>query len=285
MKLMRIGASGAEKPVVELEGMRYDASALGDFTPAFWAGDGVARARLAIADGALPEIAGEPGERYGSPVVAPASVICIGQNYAAHAAESGAEPPAQPIVFFKTPNTVAGPNDPVTIPTGSQKTDWEVELGIVIGRRAFQLGTREEALACIGGYVLANDLSEREYQIELSGGQWSKGKCLPGYLPLGPWTVTPDEFDPADVALRSWVNGEARQDSRTADMIFDCAALVQDLSRYMQLEPGDVISTGTPEGVAFSGRFPYLSSGDTVRLEIEGLGVQEQQYIAGEENR
>lgn len=283
MKLYRIGAPGAETPVAEIDGTRYDVSTVGDFTPQFWAEDGVARIRQAVEDGTLTPLESADDARYGSPVVAPTSVICIGQNYAAHAAESGAEPPKHPIVFFKTPNTVAGPHDPVAIPTGSVKTDWEVELCIVVGRQAFALQSVEEARECIGGYVLANDLSERTYQIEVSGGQWSKGKCLPGYMPLGPWTVTPDEFDPADVAIRSWVNGEPRQDSRTSDMIFDCATLVQDLSQYMQLEPGDVISTGTPEGVAFSGRFPYLTPGDTVRLEIEGLGVQEQQFTAWKE--
>ncbi|MDQ7731838.1 fumarylacetoacetate hydrolase family protein [Halomonas sp. SpR1] len=221
--------------------------------------------------------------RYGSPVARASAVICIGQNYAAHAAESGAEPPQSPIVFLKTPNTIAGPNDVVTIARGSQKTDWEVELGIIIGSTASYCDSLEEAVQHIGGYVLANDLSERTFQLEISGGQWSKGKCSPGYMPLGPWIVTADEFDPADARLRSWVNGDSRQDSRTTDMIFSCAEIVRDLSQYMQLEPGDVISTGTPQGVAVSGRFPYLKSGDMVEVEIEGLGRQRQTYRAWEE--
>jgi 2-keto-4-pentenoate hydratase/2-oxohepta-3-ene-1,7-dioic acid hydratase in catechol pathway len=212
-------------------------------------------------------------------------VVCIGQNYAAHAAESGSAPPARPIIFFKTPNTVAGPFDTVTIPENSEKTDWEVELGVVIGKPAAYLSSPDDAGECIAGYVTANDLSERTYQLEESGGQWSKGKCIKGYLPLGPVLVTPDEVDPSGLRLRSWVNGEPRQDSSTADMIFDVAHLVHDLSQYMELEPGDLILTGTPEGVALSGRFPYLKDGDVVELEIEGLGRQRQNYTqrAGKE--
>lgn len=280
MKLMRVGALGAEIPVVEVDGRTYDASEFGDFTADFFDG-GPQRLRELVADGELPEI-DITGARLGAPLVRPQAVICIGQNYAAHAAESGAEPPARPIVFFKTPNTVAGPNDTVTIPKASQKSDWEVELAIVIGSPAAYCPSAEEAASHIAGYVLANDLSEREFQLEHSGGQWSKGKCVKGYLPLGPWIVTPDEFDPSDVAIRSWVNGEPRQDSRTADMIFDCAEIVRDLSQYMQLEPGDVISTGTPQGVALSGRFPYLDAGDVVEIEIEGLGRQRQDYVRGD---
>ncbi len=281
MKLLRVGEPGAERPVVEVGGSYYDAGGVGDFTPEFWAADGPARLAAGVRDGSLP-VVDLDGERIGSPVLRPSAVICIGQNYAAHAAESGAEPPTRPIIFLKTPNTVAGPNDDVVIPTGSTKSDWEVELGLVIGRPAWRCPDDESAAGCIGGYVLANDLSEREWQLEISGGQWSKGKCAPGYLPLGPYVVTPDEFDPADVRLRSWVNGEPRQDSRTADMIFSPAELVRDLSQVMRLEPGDVISTGTPQGVALSGRFPYLVPGDVVDLEIEGLGHQRQTYVAEE---
>lgn len=281
MKLMRIGAPGAERPVVEVDGVRYDAGALGDFDSDFWAEGPAELARRARA-GELPAWPGEADERYGAPVVRPSAVICVGQNYAAHAAESGAEPPKHPIIFLKTPNTLAAPNDPVTIPAGSQKTDWEVELAIVIGTPAAHCASREEAATHIAGYAIANDLSERAWQLEVSGGQWSKGKCVPGYLPLGPWVVTPDEFDPADVRLRSRVNGQPRQDSTTADMIVDCAEIVRDLSQYLRLEPGDIVCTGTPEGVALSGRFPYLSPGDVVELDIEGLGSQRQDYVAGE---
>ena len=281
MKLLRVGAPGAERPVVGVGEDFFDAGAVGDFTPEFWAGEGPARIEAALRDGALPRT--DPGdERVGPPVVRPSAVICIGQNYAAHAAESGAEPPTRPIIFLKTPNTVAGPDDDVVIPSASLKSDWEVELGVVIGRPAWRCADEQAAAECIGGYVLANDLSEREWQLEISGGQWSKGKCVPGYLPVGPWVVTPDEFDPSDVRLRSWVNGEPRQDSRTSDMIFSPAEIVRDLSQVMRLEPGDIISTGTPEGVALSGRFPYLVPGDVVDLEIEGLGHQRQTYVAEE---
>ena len=284
MKLMRRGEPGREVPLAEIDGVIWDATPVGDFNAEFWAGDGPRRLRELAATGELrPWTSGDA--RHGPPVRSPSAVICIGQNYAAHAAESGAQPPERPIVFLKTPNTVAGPDDAVTLARGSRKTDWEVELGIVIGSPAAYCDTAEEAARRIGGFVLANDLSERTFQLEDSGGQWSKGKCSAGYLPLGPWIVTADEFDPDDVRLRSWVNGEPRQDSRTSDMIFGCAELVRDLSQYMRLEPGDVISTGTPQGVALSGRFPYLRPGDVVEIEIEGLGRQRQEYRAWEGQR
>ncbi|WP_172116883.1 fumarylacetoacetate hydrolase family protein [Halomonas hibernica] len=283
MKLLRRGELGYETPLVEIDGVLYDASSVGDFGPEFWASGGVRQLKELVEKGRLTAVNIDDNIRYGSPVATTSAVICIGQNYAAHAAESGAEPPKSPIVFLKTPNTIAGPNDTVTIARGSLKTDWEVELGIIIGSTAAYCDSLEDAAQHIGGYVLANDLSERAFQLEISGGQWSKGKCSPGYMPLGPWIVTADEFNPADVRLRSWVNGESRQDSRTADMIFSCAEIVRDLSQYMQLEPGDVISTGTPQGVAVSGRFAYLKSGDVVDVEIEGLGRQRQTYRAWEE--
>lgn len=282
MKLFRRGAPGFETPIAEINGALYDASPVGDFGPAFWSAGGVGRLQELESQGRLTKVEIAEDVRYGSPVERPSAVICIGQNYAAHAAESGAEPPENPIVFLKTPNTIAGPYDGVTLARGSEKTDWEVELAIVMGSSAVYCESRKEAAQHIGGYVLANDLSERHFQLEVSGGQWSKGKCSPGYMPLGPWIVTADEFDPADVGLRSWVNGESRQDSRTSDMIFDCAEIVRDLSQHMQLEAGDVISTGTPEGVAVSRRFPYLRPGDVVEVEIDGLGRQCQTYRAWE---
>ena len=203
-------------------------------------------------------------------------------NYAAHAAESGSPPPEVPILFLKTPNTVVGPNDPVTVPPGAVKTDWEVELGVVIGRRASYLASPEESMAHVAGFVVANDVSERDYQMNVSGGQWSKGKCAPGFSPTGPWLVTPDEVDHANLRLRSWVNGEPRQDSTTADMIFGVEHLVHHLSQYLTLEPGDLLVTGTPQGVALSGKFPFLTAGDVMELEIEGLGRQRQQLVAHE---
>lgn len=283
MKLSRRGEHGNEIPLAEIDGALYDASPVGDFGPSFWSAGGVERLRELAGQGRLTPLTISDDVRYGSPVETSSAVICIGQNYAAHAAESGAEPPENPIVFLKTPNTIAGPSDEVTIARHSEKTDWEVELSLVIGSRAAYCASAEEAAQHIGGYVLANDLSERRFQMEVSGGQWSKGKCSPGYMPLGPWIITADAFDASDVGLRSWVNGELRQNSRTSDMIFDCAEIVRDLSQYMQLEPGDVISTGTPEGVAVSGRFPYLRPGDVVELEIEGLGRQRQTYRSWEE--
>ncbi len=198
-------------------------------------------------------------------------MLCIGQNYAAHAAESGATPPERPIMFYKAPNTVVGPYDDVLIPRGSAKTDWEVELGVVIGRTARYLDSPADALGHVAGYVVANDVCERDFQLAVSGGQWSKGKSCETFNPLGPWLVTPDEVgDPGALRLRSWVNGEPRQDSSTADMIFDVAYLIWNLSQYTVLEPGDLINTGTPQGVALSGRFPYLRAGDVVEVEIDG---------------
>jgi len=260
-------------------GRAYDLSVLtADIDGAFLAADGIGRTRQALADGALPALRLD-GLRVGPPVARPSAIVCIGMNYAAHARESGAEPPSSPVVFLKTPNTMAGPNDVARIPRNSTRTDWEVELGVVIGRRTSYLADREEALAHVAGYVAANDLSERTFQIDESGGQWSKGKCAPGFSPLGPWLVPADEIDPSALRLRSWVNGEPRQDSTTADMIFDVGHIVHHLSQYMALEPGDLVLTGTPEGVALSGRYPYLRDGDVVEIEIEGLGRQRQTFV------
>lgn len=285
MRFLQVGERGAERAVVQVEDTSggvttYDLSALTErIDGSFLEEDGLARARRALADGTLPEIAVD-GQRVGAPIDRPQAVLCIGMNYAAHAAESGAAPPKLPVLFLKTPNTVAGPEDPVRIPSRSTKTDWEVELGVVIGRRASELATAEEAAAHIAGYVTANDLSERTWQLEESGGQWSKGKCLAGSTPLGPWLVPADEVDASNLRLRSWVNGEPRQDSSTADLIFSVPYVVHHLSQYLTLEPGDLILTGTPEGVALSGRFPYLKPGDVVEVEIDGLGRQRQEFAA-----
>jgi 2-keto-4-pentenoate hydratase/2-oxohepta-3-ene-1,7-dioic acid hydratase in catechol pathway len=210
----------------------------------------------------------------GAPIARPSAVVCIGMNYAAHAAESGAAPPERPVMFLKTPNTVAGPDDVVQIPRDSAKTDWEVELALVIGRRTAYLDSPAQSLDHVAGFTVCDDLSERAFQLELSGGQWSKGKCCRGFTPTGPWLVTPDEVDHTDLRLRSWVNGEPRQDSSTADLIFGVEEIVYQLSQYLVLEPGDLVLTGTPEGVALSGRFPYLAAGDVVETEVEGIGRQ-----------
>jgi len=286
MKFARLGPAGKEIPVV-VDGNRFlDLRPLtSDVTGEFLADDPVARTRAAITAGTLSELADAASLRVGAPIARPSAVVCIGMNYAAHAAESGSAPPEIPIMFLKTPNTVVGPDDDVQIPRDSTKTDWEVELGIVIGRRASYLDSPEDAAAHIAGYVAANDVSERDFQMAVSGGQWSKGKCAPGFNPTGPWLVTPDEFDPSDARLRSFVNGEPRQDSTTADMIFSVEHIVWHLSQYLALEPGDLVLTGTPQGVALSGRFPYLAPGDVVEVEIDGLGRQKQRFTAWEATR
>lgn len=280
MKFAQIGAIGAEQPVLVHGGRHYGLSSLTlGIDGNFLSQGGPAAAAAALAAGILPEVSSKD-VRYGAPVARPSAVICVGLNYAAHAAESGAEPPEHPIIFLKTPNTVGGPDDAVGIPRGSTRTDWEVELGVVIGSRASYLESAEAAHNHIAGFVVVDDLSERDFQLNVSGGQWSKGKSSPGFCPTGPFLVTPDEVDTGDLRLRSWVNGELRQDSSTADMIFDVATIVWNLSQYMVLEPGDLICTGTPEGVALSGRFPYLKAGDVVEVEIEGLGRQRHEFLA-----
>lgn len=281
MRFARLGHVGAEIPVV-LDGDRaLDLRRLtDDVDGGFLAAGGVERTRAALASGTLPELPGAATLRIGAPIARPSAVYCIGMNYAAHAAESGSEPPSQLVMFMKSPNTVVGPFDDVAIPRGSTKTDWEVELGVVVGSRASYLASPAEARTHVAGYVLANDLSERDWQLAVSGGQWSKGKSAPGFCPTGPWLVTADEVDADDVRLASSVNGEPRQDSRTSDLIFGIDRIVYELSQVLVLEPGDLILTGTPEGVALSGRFPYLAPGDLVELEIAGLGRQRQLVVA-----
>lgn len=283
MKFARLGDPGTEIPVL-VEGDHYlDLRAVtSDVNGDFLAGD--FRARIAAAREAdqLPVLEDAAAMRIGAPIARPSAVICIGMNYAAHAAESGSEPPTIPILFLKTPNTVVGPNDTVMIPRGSEKTDWEVELGIVIGRRAAYLDSPEESLDHVAGFVVANDVSERDFQMAVSGGQWSKGKIAFGFNPTGPWLVTRDEVDHQALGLRSFVNGEPRQDSNTADMIFSVEHIVHHLSQYVTLEPGDLILTGTPQGVALSGKYPYIAPGDIVEVEIDGLGHQRQEFVAWE---
>ncbi|MFB9650782.1 fumarylacetoacetate hydrolase family protein [Pseudarthrobacter oxydans] len=276
MKIMRLGDKGKEQPAVMVPSGRY--CSLLPLTPdvdgEFLASGGVDKVRHALEAGSLPELEGAEALRVGPPIARPGSVVGIGMNYAAHAAESGSAPPEIPVVFLKPGNTVAGPFDAAPIPPNSSRYDWEVELGIVIGREASYLKSPSQAKDCIAGYVTANDLSEREYQLPGAAGQWTKGKSLPGSTPLGPWLVPAGEIDGGNLPLRSWVNGEPRQDSCTSELIFDAATLVHHCSQYMRLEPGDVILTGTPEGVALSGRFPYLQPGDVVEVEVVGLGRQ-----------
>jgi 2-keto-4-pentenoate hydratase/2-oxohepta-3-ene-1,7-dioic acid hydratase in catechol pathway len=267
MKYLRVGPRGAEKPVAMVDGRHFDLSGVTDDI------DGAFLAAGGLRDPAgLPEI-DVTGQRVGAPIARPGAILCIGQNYAAHAAESGSPVPTNPILFYKAPNTLVGPTDEILIPRGSTKTDWEVELAVVIGRTARYLDSPEDSWACIAGYAVANDVSEREFQLAVSGGQWSKGKSCETFNPLGPWLVTPDEVgDPGALGLRSWVNGEPRQDSTTADLIFNVPFLIWHLSQYTVLEPGDLLNTGTPQGVAMSGRFPYLKPGDVVEVEVDQLG-------------
>jgi 2-keto-4-pentenoate hydratase/2-oxohepta-3-ene-1,7-dioic acid hydratase in catechol pathway len=279
MKLIRFGEPGREKPGLQLEdGARVDASAFGsDYDEAFFGGGGLARLRewaAAHAPGA-PRVA--PGTRLGPPVVRPSKIVCIGLNYRDHAAETGAKIPTEPVIFFKATSSLVGPDDDLVTPRGAEKVDWEVELAVVIGARASYV-TREDAGRHIAGYALHNDYSERTFQLE-RGGQWSKGKSADTFAPLGPFLATPDEIkDPQALPMWLTVNGETRQKSSTANMIFDVPTLVSYLSQFMSLLPGDVISTGTPAGVGL-GIKPepvYLKVGDVVELGIDGLGRSRQ---------
>jgi 2-keto-4-pentenoate hydratase/2-oxohepta-3-ene-1,7-dioic acid hydratase (catechol pathway) len=280
MQFFRFGAPGNERPAVRHGDAAFDLTPLTrDIDGDFLAADGLDRARDAVRAGELPQLSGELGP-LASPIARPQAIACIGMNYAAHAAESGAAPPTVPIIFYKHPATIVGPEDDVVIPPGATAVDWEVELAIVMKRTPPCLESADEALAYIAGYTIANDVSERDWQLKDSGGQWSKGKSARTFNPLGPWLVPADELDAGALRLRSWVNGEVRQDSSTSDLIFSVGEIVAHLSRYVHLAPGDVINTGTPEGVALSGRFPYLRAGDVMELEIEGLGRQRQRLVA-----
>jgi 2,4-diketo-3-deoxy-L-fuconate hydrolase len=276
MKLVRFGDRGAEKPgLVAPDGTIKDCSAhVADYDHAFFAGGGLDRLRRLTADlAALP--AALAGARIGAPVARPRNVFAIGLNYSDHAKETGAAIPTEPILFMKATSAVCGPHDPILIPRGSEKTDWEVELGVVIGRDAHLLASKQAARDHIAGYCVANDVSERAFQIE-RGGQWSKGKSSPNFLPLGPWLVTADEVaDPQNLSLTLDVNGRRRQDGTTATMIFDVLHIVHYLSQFLLLEAGDVIVTGTPPGVGMGQKPPeYLAAGDVVDLAITGLGSQ-----------
>ncbi|CAL9310032.1 fumarylacetoacetate hydrolase family protein [Streptomyces sp. SudanB182_2057] len=281
MKLLRVGTAGAERPaLLDAEGTLRDLSGLvDDIDGALLADEEVlARIRAAAGTGELPAL-DAAGLRIGPPLARIGKVVCIGLNYHDHARETGAEPPAEPVVFLKAPDTVVGPDDTVLVPRGSVKTDWEVELAVVIGRTARYLDSAEEALAHVAGYAVAHDVSEREFQIE-RGGTWDKGKNCETFNPLGPWLVTADEIaDPQDLSLKLWVNGELKQAGTTAEQIFPVGEVVRYLSRFMTLYPGDVINTGTPAGVAMGAPEPkpYLRAGDVVELEIEGLGRQRQE--------
>lgn len=282
MKLMRIGPAGSERPVVRLDDERYvDVSdVVRDFDEAFFASGTAALAPIVDERAAAGRVSRFAGERIGSPIARPHQILCIGLNYSDHAAETGAELPDEPILFTKAPNTIVGPDDDVRIPRGSEKTDWEVELGVVIGRRARYLESPEEARAHVAGFVVSNDVSERAFQTE-RGGQWSKGKSAETFNPCGPWLATPDEIDVSALSMWLDVNGVRRQDGSTATMAFDPFFIVHYLSQFMVLEPGDLINTGTPPGVGMGMKPPtYLRAGDTIEVGIEGLGTQRQRVIA-----
>ena len=280
MKFARLRTSNGSKPVIVSGDEAYDLTELlGDITPDTM--DLLDAAAVAAAGGKLNAVDLTDAE-FAAPIARTGAVIAIGMNYAAHAAESGSAPPKLPVMFMKTPNTLAAPDDPFVIPARAVKMDWEVELAMVVKKRAYELDEDDDPLDYVAGFTVADDLSERAFQIEESGGQWSKGKCVPGSTPLGPWLISPDDVDSTALRLRSFVNDEPRQDSSTADMIFDCPTIIRHLSQYLALEPGDIVLTGTPEGVALSGRFPYLEPGDVVRVEIDGLGSQTQTMVAPE---
>ncbi|MEU6326618.1 fumarylacetoacetate hydrolase family protein [Streptomyces sp. NPDC047049] len=281
MKLMRVGTVGAERPaLLDEAGVLRDLSGLvPDIDGALLADDGtLARLGAAAASGELPPL-DAAGLRTGPPLARIGKIVCIGLNYHDHARETGATPPEEPILFMKAPDTVVGPEDTVLVPRGSVKTDWEVELAVVIGRRARYLESDAQARAAVAGYAVAHDVSERAFQIE-RGGQWDKGKNCETFNPLGPWLVTADEVpDPQALGLRLWVNGDLKQDGTTAEQIFPVAEVVRYVSQFMTLHPGDIINTGTPAGVAMGhpDPKPYLRPGDIVELEIDGLGRQRQQ--------
>jgi 2,4-diketo-3-deoxy-L-fuconate hydrolase len=285
MRLMRIGPAGSERPVVRIDDETYvDVSdVVSDFDERFFADQGLSKLAQLVAQRSAKsdERRHFAGERIGAPIARPHQILCIGLNFSDHAAETGQPVPEEPILFTKSPNTLVGPNDDVRIPRGSNKTDWEVELGVVVGKRCAYLASEDEAHDAIAGFVLVNDVSERSFQLERSG-QWTKGKSAETFNPAGPWLVTPDEFDDVQ-SLGMWldVNGVRRQDGSTATMIFDPYYIVRYLSQFMVLEPGDLINTGTPPGVGM-GHDPqiWLQPGDVVELGIEQLGTQRQSVIA-----
>jgi 2-keto-4-pentenoate hydratase/2-oxohepta-3-ene-1,7-dioic acid hydratase in catechol pathway len=282
VRLIRLGPAGAERAHLLLEDERVldVADWVGDFDSAFFARGGLHELRE-LAQTRRDTAVAMPSVRLGSPVARPGKIVGIGLNYADHAAESGEAIPKEPAVFFKATNTMVGPEDDVRIPRGSRKTDWEVELGVVIGRPCRYLESEEEALAAVAGYMVSHDVSEREFQLE-RGGQWVKGKSCETFNPAGPWLVTADQIpDPGALDLWLDVNGHRRQIGTTRNMIFGVAKIISYLSQFMVLDPGDVINTGTPGGVALGmPDHPYLRAGDIVELGITGLGRQRQRFVS-----
>jgi 2-keto-4-pentenoate hydratase/2-oxohepta-3-ene-1,7-dioic acid hydratase in catechol pathway len=283
MRLIRFGTPGNERPGLLLEdGTRLDASAAAsDYDEAFFVSGGLDRLGRWFRDGGkehAPRVDG--GMRLGPPVARPSKIVCVGLNYLDHAAESGLDPPAEPVLFMKASTSLSGPFDPIELPRGSEKTDWEIELAVIIGRTAKYVEERD-AMEYVAGFAIMNDVSERAFQIE-RGGQWVKGKSCDTFSPLGPALVTTDEIDDVhDLNMSLTVNGESMQDGSTSMMIFNVPVVVSYVSRFMTLVPGDVISTGTPAGVGLGMKPPrYLREGDIVALRIETLGTSRQEVVA-----
>lgn len=280
--MLRYGPVGSEKPAVDAgTGSILDALPVtADFDTEFFASGGLGRLRDAVRSGSLKPVSID-GQRLGAPIKRAGKIVCIGLNYRNHAAESGMPIPTEPIIFMKAPNCMVGPNDDVAIPRNAVKTDWEVELAIVIGSEARYLAGPDEAMACIAGYAISNDVSEREFQME-RGSQWDKGKSCETFNPFGPWIATTDEI-PDPQALDMWldVDGRREQTGHTSDMIFSVAHIVWYASQFMVLEPGDVINTGTPAGVGAGSKPPrFLTTGQEMRLHIQGLGEQRSRTVA-----
>jgi 2-keto-4-pentenoate hydratase/2-oxohepta-3-ene-1,7-dioic acid hydratase in catechol pathway len=277
----RLGGVGNEIPVIQDAGVSFDLRGItADLDGSFFESGGVSRAEAALAAGSLVALDGADRLRVGPPIARPGKIVCIGLNYRDHAEETGAALPAEPVMFMKDPSTIVGPFDNVLIPRTSVKTDWEVELGVVIGKTARYLASPEEADSVIAGYVLSHDVSERAFQLE-RGGQWDKGKSCETFNPLGPVFVTASEVpDPQSLGLRLWVNGVARQNGTTANMIFGVRHVIWYLSQFLVLRPGDLVNTGTPAGVAMGqADKPYLRAGDVVELEVDGLGRARQELV------
>jgi 2-keto-4-pentenoate hydratase/2-oxohepta-3-ene-1,7-dioic acid hydratase in catechol pathway len=279
MKLIRFGETGKEKTGVILNNKKYDTSAFGeDYTEQFFETDGLARLAAFIKDAELPQVADDA--RLGSPFARPSKIICIGLNYADHAHETNAPLPPEPVIFMKATSAIVGPNDNVVVPKNSVKTDWEVELAVVIGKKASYVD-EADAMSYVAGYVLHNDVSEREFQLERNG-TWDKGKGCDTFAPLGPFLATTDEIeDPHNLHLWLKVNGEIMQYGTTSNFIFNLPQVISYTSQFMTLLPGDIISTGTPAGVGLGMKPPvYLKPGDVIELGIDGLGEQKQNVVA-----
>lgn len=286
MKLIRFGESGKEKPGLELsEGIRIDVSGFGeDYDEKFFATNGIERLGKWVEKNKKSCAVINKDVRLGPPIARPSKIVCVGLNYAKHAEESGMAVPSEPVLFFKATSSIIGPNDPVMLPKGSKKSDWEVELALVIGKKTSYV-SKEEAMDYVAGYMLHNDISERAFQLEMQG-QWVKGKSCDTFAPIGPYLVTKSEVnDPHNLDLWLNLNGEQLQYSNTSDFIFDIPHVVSYISQFMTLLPGDIISTGTPFGVGLGFKPPkFLKAGDVMELGIDGLGVSRQEVIAFQRN-